>query len=162
MDGFLKEFITPIVKATKGTQEIQFFTVHDYEKWSRENQNGKSWSIKYYKGLGTSTSKEGKEYFRNIDDHRMCFRWKDVKDDEAIDLAFNKKRADDRKDWINSYRDGDCVDHSRLNVYFSDFVNKELVVFSKYDTMRSIPSMVDGFKPSQRKVMFCYFKRNLK
>jgi len=30
------------------------------------------------------------------------------------------------------------------------------------DNVRSIPSMVDGFKPGQRKILFCCFKRNLK
>lgn len=42
------------------------------------------------------------------------------------------------------------------------FVNKELILFSMADNIRSIPSVVDGFKPSQRKVLFCCFKRNLK
>lgn len=30
------------------------------------------------------------------------------------------------------------------------------------DNKRSIPCLVDGFKPSQRKVLFSCFKRNLK
>lgn len=161
LSGFLKEFATPIVKVSKGTQEMQFFTLQDYEKWKNVNKDGKGWAIKYYKGLGTSTSKEGKEYFKNIQDHELSFKWRSPKDDEAIDLAFNKKRADDRKDWINAYRDGETVDHSKDFVSYEDFVNKELVCFSKYDVMRSIPSMVDGFKPTQRKIMYCAFKRNL-
>merc|ERR1719453_1781155 len=94
MPGFLKEFITPIVKASKAGQEIQFFTVREYESWKQKTQNGKGWSIKYYKGLGTSSAKEGKEYFKNIMDHELIFKWTSQKDDEAIDLAFNKKRAD--------------------------------------------------------------------
>mmetsp|Transcript_39613 Transcript_39613/g.74286 ORF Transcript_39613/g.74286 Transcript_39613/m.74286 type:complete len:1275 (-) Transcript_39613:261-4085(-) len=162
LDGFLKEFVTPIVKVTKGQQEMQFFTVHDYEKWKEENKGGRGWTIKYYKGLGTSTSKEAKEYFKNIDDHQLSFRWVSQQDDEAIDLAFNKKRADDRKDWINAYKEGETVDHTRSTVGYQDFVNRELVCFSKYDVMRSIPCMVDGFKPTQRKVMYCAFKRNLR
>ena len=31
-----------------------------------------------------------------------------------------------------------------------------------YDNIRSIPSVMDGFKPGQRKVIFCCFKRNLR
>jgi len=94
--------------------------------------------------------------------HRMAFKYSGPTDDDAIDLAFNKKRADDRKDWINAYKDGDTVDHTKPSVGYADFINKELVAFSKYDVMRSIPCMVDGFKPGQRKVIFCCFKRNLK
>ena len=39
---------------------------------------------------------------------------------------------------------------------------QELILFSRADLERSIPSMVDGLKPGQRKIMFSCFKRNLK
>jgi len=162
LEGFVKEFITPIVKVSKGSQELQFFSVVDYEAWKEKSNGGKGWTTKYYKGLGTSTAKEGKEYFKNIRDHRMFFKWTGARDDELIDLAFNKKRADDRKEWINCYKDGDAVDHSRDSVTYADFVNKELVCFSRYDVMRSIPCFVDGMKPGQRKILFATFKRNLR
>jgi DNA topoisomerase-2 len=64
MSGFLKEFVTPIIKVSKGNQTVQsFFTIPEYENWKSTEQNLKSLKIKYYKGLGTSTAKEGKEYF---------------------------------------------------------------------------------------------------
>nr|XP_021509139.1 DNA topoisomerase 2-alpha [Meriones unguiculatus] len=43
---------------------------------------------------------------------------------------------------------------------YNDFINKELILFSNSDNERSIPSMVDGLKPGQRKVLFTCFKRN--
>merc|ERR1719160_495964 len=118
--------------------------------------------MKYHKGLGTSTTKEAKEYFKDIESHELRFRWASERDGQAIDLAFNKKRADDRKEWINAYEEGTFVDHSKPTVGYQDFVYKELVQFAKYDVSRSIPSIVDGFKPSQRKVMYCAFKKKLK
>jgi len=168
MNGFLKEFITPIVKVWKDggregerREEKPFYTVSEYEAWrSRAPSHG--WKSKYYKGLGTSTLKEAKEYFRAISQHEIKFRWSSDRDGEAIDLAFNKKRADDRKDWINAYEDGSCVDHSKSVVGYWDFIHKELVQFAKYDVSRSVPSVVDGFKPSQRKVLFCAFKKKLR
>mmetsp|Transcript_21100 Transcript_21100/g.49104 ORF Transcript_21100/g.49104 Transcript_21100/m.49104 type:complete len:1219 (+) Transcript_21100:71-3727(+) len=162
LEGFVKEFITPIVKVSKGSQELQFFSVVDYEAWKEKSNGGKGWTTKYYKGLGTSTAKEGKEYFKNIRDHRMFFKWTGARDDELIDLAFNKKRADDRKAWINSYEEGRLIDHTQQEVSYKDFVDKELVLFAKANVSRAIPSMVDGFKPSQRKVLFGCFKRKLK
>ncbi len=48
-EGFMKEFITPIVKAKKGKNSISFYTIPEYEKWKRENDDGKGWTIKYYK-----------------------------------------------------------------------------------------------------------------
>lgn len=160
--GFLKEFVTPIVKATRRGEEVQFFTVREYERWKHQTRDEKGWHTKYYKGLGTSTSTEAKQYFRNLAEHSLMFQYKGPEDEEAIDLAFNKKRADDRKVWINDVDESECIDHSQEKINYSDFVHKELVHFAKYDVLRAIPSMVDGFKPTQRKIIFCCFKRGLK
>jgi len=169
MDGFLKEFVTPIVKVWKDGKkegerkdEKAFFTLNEFQAWQNRTSGGKGWKHKYYKGLGTSTSKEAKEYFKDLELHELRFRWASERDGEAIDLAFNKKRADDRKEWINAYEEGTFVDHSKPTVGYQDFVYKELVQFAKYDVSRSIPCIVDGFKPSQRKVLFCSFKKKLK
>jgi DNA topoisomerase-2 len=54
------------------------------------------------------------------------------------------------------------MDHNVEVVPIADFINKELILFSMADNIRSIPSVVDGFKPGQRKVLFGCFKRKLK
>ena len=59
----IEEFITPIVKATKGNQSQPFFSLPEFEEWKEQNKNWHSYSLKYYKGLGTSTSKEEKNTF---------------------------------------------------------------------------------------------------
>ena len=51
---------------------------------------------------------------------------------------------------------------SRRGRSTQDFVHKELSLFSVADNQRSIPCVVDGLKPSQRKVLFACFKRKLK
>ncbi|EDO08045.1 DNA gyrase/topoisomerase family protein [Babesia bovis T2Bo] len=158
--GFIREFVTPIIKATKGDSVLSFFTVQDYVRWV-QSTNVAGWKIKYYKGLGTSTDKEFKEYFVNIQQHLIDFIYEDNADDDSIDLAFNKKRVDDRKLWMQSYEHGTTVDHSIKKLRYTDFINKELIQFSIYDTERSIPSVVDGWKPGQRKVLFGCLKRNL-
>lgn len=72
--SFLQCFITPIVKATKGKQSKTFFTLPEYENWRQSTGNdGKGWKVKYYKGLGTSTSAEAKDYFSNLDLHEITF-----------------------------------------------------------------------------------------
>ena len=45
---------------------------------------------------------------------------------------------------------------------YSEFINKELICFSMADNIRSIPSVADGLKPGQRKVIWSCFKRKLK
>nr|CAD1831013.1 unnamed protein product [Ananas comosus var. bracteatus] len=111
-------------------------------------------------GLGTSTSKEGKEYFQDIDKHKKDFVWVDEQDGDAIDLAFSKKKIEARKNWLRQFEPGTYLDQRIKKIKYSDFVNKELILFSMADLQRSIPSMVDGLKPGQRKILFCSFKRN--
>ncbi|OZJ04290.1 hypothetical protein BZG36_02570 [Bifiguratus adelaidae] len=159
--GFLVEFITPIVKCTKGNQEISFFTIPEYEAWKLNNNGGKGWKFKYYKGLGTSTAQDAKKYFNNLQLHRKEFHTLEDGDRDLIDMAFSKKKADERKEWLRSVTPGTFIDHSASKIRISDFINKELILFSVADNMRSIPSMVDGLKPGQRKVMWSAFKKKI-
>ena len=125
--------------------------------------NTKGLKAKYYKGLGTSTSKEAKEYFSALAAHKIDFEFVDDEDMEVIDMAFNKKFADRRKTWLETYDPvSTFVDHSQDKLRYKDFVNKELILFSVADCLRSIPHLCDGLKPGQRKVLFSCFKRKLK
>ena len=158
--GFVTSLITPIIKVTKGKNVKSFYTLTDYDNWKPKNNNGKGWKIKYYKGLGTSTTKEAKDYFRNL--KQVEYTWSSMNSGESLDLAFNKKRADDRKKWLQTYDKEIILDSNDIEVSYEDFIEKEFKHFSNYDLYRSIPSICDGFKPSQRKIMYSCFKRNLK
>ena len=216
ISDFVTCLTTPIVKATKGKEVIEFYNIHDYETWKNEMLKG--YSIKYYKGLGTSTAKEAKEYFTNIehklinylDDKKVlgeCFIKEDEQENddeceegeegeekqinieveptinindtivtinntyikqkyqdpctEVITLAFERKRADDRKKWILQYDKSIILDNKQKKVPVGDFINKELIHFSNEDNNRSIPSMCDGLKPSQRKVLYGAIEKKL-
>lgn len=159
--GFLIEFITPIIKATKGKESISFFTMPEYDNW-RESTDTKGWKIRYYKGLGTSTAAEAKEYFASIKSHRKEFTWSGDSDGESLEMAFSKKKVEQRKDWLRNFVPGTFLDHEQEQITYSDFVHKELILFSRADLERSIPNVMDGLKPGQRKIMFACFKRNLK
>lgn len=160
--GFLVEFITPIVKCTRGRQEVTFFTIPEYEAWKLDNDNGRLWTIKYYKGLGTSTAADAKKYFSDLPTHLKEFESGTDEDRSLIDMAFNKKKADDRKEWLKNFVPGTFINHARDQIPLKDFINHELILFSQADNIRSIPSVVDGFKPGHRKIMFACFKRKLK
>jgi DNA topoisomerase-2 len=47
-------------------------------------------------------------------------------------------------------------------VSYTNFINDELIHFSNADNIRSLPHLIDGFKPSQRKILYSCIKRNLK
>lgn len=222
---FIYTLTTPIVAATKGKQKKLFYNLTDYQNW-RKKSSTKGWKIKYYKGLGTSTREDGKEYFTDLTDKLTRYIWdrkeektdkknddifvelnEDIKNAEnsdeenelndteksnnstssksskrstkrknyagkmlefdendtcsnSITLAFEKKRANDRKEWVSNY-DKDIVLDGIREVTISDMINKELIHFSNYDNIRSIPSVIDGLKPSQRKVLFSCFKKKI-
>ncbi|KAI0228357.1 DNA topoisomerase 2-beta [Lamellibrachia satsuma] len=171
--NFVEEFITPIIKVTKNKVEKSFYSLPEFEEWKQQTDNWHTWRVKYYKGLGTSTSKEAKEYFSDMARHRVPFKYAGAEDDASIVLAFSKKKIEERKQWLTNWMEerkrraqlalpelylyGKDVKH----ISYNEFVNRELILFSNMDNERSIPSLVDGFKPGQRKVLFACFKRNL-
>ena len=156
---FLGFMNTPILKATKGKEEKVFYNDGEYNQW-KETNGTKGWNIKYYKGLGTSTGKEFKEYFK---EKKIVYFKSTGKDSfNAIDKAFNKKRAADRKIWLGGYSSEAYLDTNQTSVEYEEFIDKEMIHFSKYDNERSIPCLVDGLKTSLRKILFTVFKRKLK
>ena len=157
--GFIGFMNTPILKAKKGNQELKFYNEGEYEEWKTQNET-KGWNIKYYKGLGTSTKTEFREYFE--EKKFVGFEHTGQMSDDAIDMVFNKKRADDRKTWLETVYDRNSfADTSKQMIPYEEFINKELIHFSKYDCDRSIPNLMDGLKISLRKILFSAFKRRL-
>ena len=162
--GFIGFMNTPILKARKGQQERVFYNEGEFEAWkSGATASGggamdvATWNIKYYKGLGTSTGREFKEYF----EHKRIvdFAHTGETSDNAIDLVFNKKRADDRKEWLSTYNRADHLDTSHKHVSYEDFMTREMKHFSVYDNQRSIANGMDGLKISLRKILFAAFKK---
>ena len=167
--GFIGFMNTPILKARKGAQERVFYNEGEFETWKSGATatagisagaspiDVSTWNIKYYKGLGTSTGREFKEYF----EHKKIvdFAHTGEQSDDAIDLVFNKKRADDRKEWLSTYNRADHLDTSHKHVSYEDFMTREMKHFSVYDNQRSIANGMDGLKISLRKILFAAFKK---
>ncbi len=219
-ESFVQSLNTPIVKATKGKDTITFYNLTDYEKW-KETPESNNYKVKYYKGLGTSTAAEAKEYFIDIEEKLLNYLWEnmdvDVKakfsdsdkqsgnnkskaknssiakktdpesdgsdgsddeseheddealdvfmpkhdDDDAIRLAFDKSRADDRKKWLMAYDKNKVLKYEQKVIPYYDFIHYDLIHFSNDDLIRSIPSVIDGLKPSQRKILYGAYLRGL-
>lgn len=238
IDGFVQSISTPIIKAYKKTDTKKanpeiFYTQTEYKKWCEKmgSDVDKKYRIKYYKGLGTSTAAESKEYFVDFDKKLIDYVWNienkehtklitsvksdpynnlkeqdklsDVSDSsdnssskslkssrtkkndksngidddnisicsdqvdkndasyQAITLAFSKNRANDRKVWVKQRDENLIIENNVKKIPVYDFINKDLIHFSHEDNFRSIPDLVDGFKPSQRKIAYSAFKRKL-
>ena len=156
--NFLCSLQTPIIKVKKGAQTIQFYTITEYDAWKSTIDNPNSWHIKHYKGLATSDISEAKEYFKEM--RKVTYTYTE-KTNEHMELAFDKKKADLRKEWLYHYERENILDYKDTHVTYDDFINKELIHFSNYDVERSIPNVIDGLKTSLRKILYSCFKRNL-
>lgn len=166
--GFLCTLMTPLVKLTRGSgkkaERLCFYSEGELEAWREQvgEAEAAKYDSKYYKGLGTSTAAEAREWFQELKD--IQYEW-DAETDATMTLAFSKKQADDRKEWLQTYDPKRCVkprlEGAKRFVGYSRFVHDELIHFSSADNLRSIPHLMDGLKPALRKVLFACFKRNL-
>jgi DNA topoisomerase-2 len=163
--NFVVSMVTPIIKATKGTMSESFYTDSSFRAWYTKESRS-AWKIKYYKGLGTSTSLEAREYFKKIKELTVAFKVNETTT-ESIVLAFDKGKADERKQWLlDSSEKKACdleVKYGEItSLQVSDFIHRDLVNFSLADLRRSVAHMCDGLKPSQRKVLYACFEKGLK
>jgi len=163
--GFLCTLMTPLVKMSRGSEVLCFYSDAELDAWRLQvgEAVAAKYKSKYYKGLGTSTPAEAREWFEKLAD--IQYEW-DAETNNAMDLAFSKKRADDRKEWLQTYDPKRSIkareEGGKRLVPYTRFVHDELIHFSNADNLRSLPHVMDGLKPSQRKILFACFKRNLR
>ncbi|KAG8467901.1 hypothetical protein KFE25_006953 [Diacronema lutheri] len=196
---------------------LSFYSLQEYDQWRRSlaapgdavtpvpagadaapspPRALSKYAIKYYKGLGTSTSAEARDYFAQLDAHVKRMPWGGEADADRIDMAFNAARVLDRREWILRATARGAAEHvgaiepvglpalvrahsaptaadlppaaeplpgagagAIRDQTIGHFIDTELVHFSLADCARSIPSVLDGLKPSQRKVLFCCLRR---
>jgi len=158
--GFIGFMNTPILKARRGAQEVLFYNDGEFNAWKKQFPGEvvpSGWATKYYKGLGTSTGKEFKEYFEHK--KMVAFIHTGKESDDHLDMAFNKKRADDRKEWLANYSREAFLDTSKPEIPYEEFIDRGLIHFSIYDNERSIPNLMDGLKISLRKILYAAFKK---
>ena len=156
--GYITSMITPIVKVSLKKQVKSFYTLTEYQGWIDKTKNSKSWKTKYYKGLGTSSASEAREYFSNMKLNNYIYT-PDTND--KMSLAFSKDKSNLRKEWLYNFDENVILDHKKTEISIPDFIDRELIHFSNSDTLRSIGSLYDGLKPSQRKILYSCFKRKL-
>jgi len=225
IDGFIQTLATPIIKVFKKSDKKnaykEFFTQTEYKEWITSiGDEKRTYEIKYYKGLGTSTDKEAKECFTDFSKKIVNYAWMNQDDEGGSDgeeggeeggdgdgeegggdgdgegdgevdgeeggesiqdgsiksdasndknsksyqsllLAFAKQKANDRKVWLKDYKPELFLNNDNKKITFDEFINKDLIHFSNSDNIRSIPNLVDGLKPSQRKILYGSIKRKL-
>ena len=144
---FLLGMLTPIINVTVKNKINRFYTISDSEKFTK-NLKGK-YKTKYLKGLGSSTDNDIKETFGK----RMVTYIHDKDTSKSINLVFNNKQSDQRKEWISKYIPNENTEIKK-KMTISNFLDEEMIKFSIDDCERSIPNVFDGLKQSQRKILY--------
>ena len=147
LQNFIGFMNTPILKARKNNKTLLFYHEGEYENGKRKmiQKVGRLSIIRVWaRPLEVS--------LKNIlQTRKLYISIIMVICDNAVDMVFNKKRADDRKNWLGSYDRKAYLDTNCDSITYSDFINKEMIHFSKYDCERSIPNIMDGLKNKFKK-----------
>ena len=153
---YIKRFASPILKILSGKYTgTSFYTEAEYKKFLDKNPDAKSAKVKYYKGLGTSTDADAKKYFEHWDENVIVLKNNGAPSKEAVALAFDETKADERRRFLTTtYDENAYIEYSNKETTIERFIYDDLMHFSNADTKRSIPSMIDGLKVSQRKVTY--------
>jgi DNA topoisomerase-2 len=164
--GFLTRFVTPVVKAIRpGAAPVFLFNEAELDAWKAQVGEAafSRYQIVHLKGLGTSERPDVLKFFGKTDKHLKAL----VATDNTMDYTdkvFNPKLSNWRKTWLTcrGVDDVRALDYTKSSFTIDEFYDSELYQFSQADIVRSIPSVVDGLKRSQRQVMcgaFYHFER---
>lgn len=144
----IKMLRTPLVRVTKGKKFHNFLVQAEFDAWWESLKVKSGWDVKYCKGLGSSNKKEIQRDCDNI--HLV-----DIIEDELAEKFINTAIGCDsklRKEWMTNNNSLEGIEKLK-KLKISTFVDCELVVHAWSNLRRTVPGL-DGFKPSQRKVMY--------
>ena len=165
--GFFSEFISPMIKVvynpndSKKRRVVPFYNEVEYrqfmESQTQQSKAFKNFSVEFIKGLATNEAEDVKEYFTHYNDN--CIEIKFTGKYKAwLDMAFNDKKADMRKEWLTTITPDTHLPRVKGQpIELVDFIKNDLVLFSYDSCVRSIPSVIDGLKPTQRKILYTLF-----
>lgn len=163
LPGFFFEFITPVITVYRKPYvpatalfEKAYYNLNEFKR-DCEGDAFKGKYCKYIKGLAGNTNKDVECYFKAFDRHLIHVDCQPEKTSDHINLAYANGFADARKTWIASVNDESYLPRDSSSITFNDFCEIDLAL-AGFDTCeRSIPAVIDGMKPSQRKVIYTYF-----
>lgn len=160
--GYVHYLRTPLLIASHGHQKEIFFTDGEYHQWLQQDPSRDKWTVKYFKGLGTTSDKA---LIEDAGKYRRVQSIYDQNCPNAFQLAFKSSESDRRKNWIATCSTPEYLKY-RWEVEamypqqpISYFIEHELVTFSIANLVRAIPREIDGLKESERKIVFAMLDR---
>lgn len=174
--GYVMYWTTPKFLISKGKRVLARLNDDpDLEAWKQANPTWEKedYSIQYMKGLGTSND-EDVQY--DYDHPRMVTIFYDDQAENAMSVAFDNKRSNDRKTWIAQHVAqlgfegfqfqrpdrlgiGNVATALHIQRPLSWFIYCDLVRYAIANLKRSIPRLEDCLKDVQRKIIAGMIKR---
>jgi DNA topoisomerase-2 len=157
--NFIRRIVTPLLRAThkKSGAKHCFFSQQELDTWL-SGVDRSSYVLKYYKGLGTSTSKEARELFSELDKHTVVLETTE-NTEKAICHFFDESNVAERKIMLtDDYDPAVCVKWFGT-ISIDDFLRKEMIHFSHHHVRRALPSVIDGLTPARRKALFYFLSQ---
>lgn len=160
MAGRIISVDTPVIRIydkPNGKDIGEFYNMFDYKEFVK---TGQKHHPKYFKGLASSKTTYAKQDAVNCP---IIFSNFDELAGQTLDIAFKKEMRSMRKNWISTWRDkidtkilhrANQMNDKMLYVNVSDYLNTKLVEYSLDTFPRALPSVFDGFKKSQRQVIW--------
>ena len=145
---FIVVFHTPLFRVVRGHQTLDFFSDSAFRRY--EDTATGSYITKHFKGIGSWSSPEAKQLFRNMSQYAVAMQPATDADILALDEAFSKDAVDKRKALMRGFHG---VDDPRTIQTYRQHVTYEFAEYLIYSNKRAIPSVVDGLKPVNRKVL---------
>jgi DNA topoisomerase-2 len=151
--------IKKIKEPSQQQQVLSFYNKQTYVAWAAANEDlAAKATVKYYKGLGTSTPKEGREYFADIANNQIRYNFTDDSGG-ALEKAF-AENAKSRKEILSRYDENVVIDQSLNTLTYEEFVYQEFIHYMNDSNIRAIPT-IDGLKEAQRKTIFAITRQAL-
>ena len=94
--GRVQILLTPSVIVTYKNKTYNFIAEEEYEEWIKDK---KGYTTKYCKGLGGHDTKTFKSFLEDANSF-VTIDYDSERDDDLLNMAFEPKRSDDRKEWV--------------------------------------------------------------
>ena len=147
--GYAHSIDTPYLVIKKGHVRIPFYSEEGYGAWRDVNPDYKTWNHRYIKGLGTLNEDDIACEYKN--QHFVQFTF-DEDTPRAMQLAFHKKAADHRKQFMAEWKSIAGVDDMRV-MPISTYIYQNWTKYSKANVIRALPNLLSGMKRTHMKVI---------
>ncbi len=149
--GKVFRILTPVVVAKHNKEVLEFYSETEYNHWLHKLKETelKKWDISYKKGLAAL---ENEEYKKIIQSPKLIQFKLDENSKELLEIWFGRE-TDLRKKIIVENLVEEIL-YTKDVKTISQYLNEEYLSYAYHVIeQRAIPSAIDGFKPTQRKII---------